>query len=212
VTEPAYLRDTRHGYDAFAEEYAENVQTRLADRPLSRAMLAAFADLVRDAGPVADIGCGPGPTTAHLHDLGVDVTGIDLSPRMLAIARRTHPHLRFTEGTMTALDLPDGALAGICAWYSLIHIPPPHQPAVLAEFHRALAPGGHLLLAFQIGDTVRHYDDAFGHAVSLDFHRLSPDTLTGHLQAAGFDVRARMVREPNADEQHRQGVLIARRA
>lgn len=211
MTEPAYLRDTRHGYDAFADEYAEHIQTRLADRPLSRAMLTAFADLARAAGPVADIGCGPGPVTAFLHDLGVDVTGIDLSPRMLDIARRTHPHVRFTEGTMTALDLADHALGGVVSWYSLIHIPPPEQPAVLAELHRVLAPGGHLLLGFQIGDTVKHYDDAFGHAVSLDFHRLDPDALTALLGDAGFEVRATLVREPAPSEQQRQGIMLARR-
>jgi len=48
---------------------------------------------------------------------------------------------------MTALELPDGGLAGIVAWYSIIHTPPEHLPSVFAELFRVLAPGGHLALA-----------------------------------------------------------------
>jgi trans-aconitate methyltransferase len=80
-------------------------------------MPASFAELVRacGAGPVADLGCGPGRVTAHLGDLGVDALGTDLSPAMVAEARSRHPELRFDEGDLTALDLPDGALGGLVA-------------------------------------------------------------------------------------------------
>jgi hypothetical protein len=44
---------------------------------------------------------------------------------MIAAARRTYPGLRFAEGSMTALDLADGELGGMIAWYSIIHTPPP---------------------------------------------------------------------------------------
>jgi SAM-dependent methyltransferase len=62
------------------------------------------------------------------------------------------PDLRFDEGSLTAVDAADGALGGIVAWYSIIHMPPEELPVVFAEFRRVLAPGGHLLLAFQVGD------------------------------------------------------------
>jgi len=64
--------------------------------PYLRASLALFAELVGDAraGRVADVGCGPGYVTRHLHDLGVDAFGIDLSPEMVALARRDYPDLR----------------------------------------------------------------------------------------------------------------------
>ena len=103
-----FLRDTRRSYDAAADDYADWIQGELATKPLDRAMLTAFADVVD--GPVADIGCGTGRITAFLRDLGVPVFGVDLSPRMVAVARRAHPDLRFTEGSMTALDIEDGTL------------------------------------------------------------------------------------------------------
>jgi hypothetical protein len=94
--------------------------------------------------------------------------------------------VRLDEGSMTALDLPDGALGGIAALYSIIHIPPERLPGVFAEFHRVLAPGGHLLRAFQVGDERRHLSEAFGRAVSVDAYRLPPDRVAELLGEAGL--------------------------
>jgi hypothetical protein len=67
MIEPSYVRATRAGYDAVAADYAEWVSDHLAARPLDRALLAAFAELVHadGAGPVGDLGCGPGRVKAH---------------------------------------------------------------------------------------------------------------------------------------------------
>ncbi len=150
---PDFLHTTRASYDAMAADYTERYADHLAELPLDRAVVAAFAELVRAQGsaPVADIGSGPGWVTARLHALGVPVFGVDLSPRMVALARRAHPELRFHVGSMTSLDLPDETLGGVLALYSIIHIPDAALPAVFAEFHRVLAPGGHVLLGFQAG-------------------------------------------------------------
>jgi SAM-dependent methyltransferase len=215
VSEPAFLRRTRQSYDTIADDYAGWARGELAVKPLDRAMLAAFAELVRDSGPVADIGCGTGRVTAHLAGLGVRASGIDLSPGMVAAARRDHPDLRFTEGSMLALDLADGTLGGVLAWYSTIHVPPERLPDAVAEFHRVLAPGGHLLLAFQTGDDVLRLTDAGGHEVDLDFHRWQPDRVAGLLERAGLAVVARLVREPDAaghfPERVPQGFVLARK-
>ncbi|MFJ9853376.1 methyltransferase domain-containing protein [Streptomyces sp. NPDC101150] len=132
-----------------------------------------------------------------------------MSPRMVALARREHPGVRFEEGPMAALGVPDGALGGVSAWYSLIHIAPEAVPRVLAEFHRVLAPGGRLVLGFQVGEKPSRCAEAFGHRVSLVFHRLVPDCVAGQLRAAGFDVRARLVREAAAGEPTPQAYLLA---
>jgi SAM-dependent methyltransferase len=154
MTEPPFLRAIRTSYDTVAADYAERARGVLAGKPLDRALLSAFAESVRaaGAGPVADLGSGTGLVTAHLHTLGVDAFGIDLSPGMVAQARRAYPGLRFEVGSMTALDLPDGAVGGIVAMFSVIHLPPECRPDVFAEFHRVLAPGGEVLIAFQAGD------------------------------------------------------------
>jgi len=213
MIEASYLDTTRTAYDTVAVNYAEQQNAALDDRPLDRAMLAGFAQLVisADVGPVADLGCGPGHVTAHLRSLGLTARGIDLSPAMVAVARAAHPDLRFDEGSMTALDLPDGELGGILARYSIIHTPPEQLPVVFAEFHRVLAPGGHVLLAFQVGDERVHVQKGYGHVVSLDAYRLSPDTVVELLERAGFEMVARLLREPEEDEKTPQAHLIARK-
>jgi len=213
VTEPGFLGATRASYDAVVDDYTEWLRHELESKPLERALLAGFTELVQveGSGPVADIGCGSGRVTAHLHGLGLPVFGIDLSPQMVAVARQTHPGLRFDVDSMTALDLPDGALGGILAWYSIIHIPKERLPEVFAEFHRVLAPGGHMLLAFQVGDEPRHLTEAFGHAVSLTFHRLQPDRIAELLGQAGLVPFARMLREPEGVEKTQQAYLLARK-
>ncbi|NBM16916.1 class I SAM-dependent methyltransferase [Streptomyces sp. GC420] len=213
MTEPSYLPPTRASYDTVAGDYAELLRDELARKPFDRAMLAAFAELVRDAGvgPVADLGCGPGRVTAHLDGLGIDAFGIDLSPGMVAVARRMYPGLRFGEGSMTALDLTDGSLGGALAWYSTVHTPPEDLPVPFAEFHRALAPGGYLLIAFKAGDGRVRLEEAYGHPVSLDVYRFPPDQVAGLLGLAGFEEVARLVREADAREKTPQGFLIARK-
>jgi SAM-dependent methyltransferase len=217
VSEPDFARDTRSSYDALAADYAERFRHELADRPLDRAMLAAFAELVQAAaaGPVADVGCGTGRVTALLAGLGLQVSGIDLSPHMVATARREHPGLRFEVGSMLALDLPDGALGGVLAWYSTIHVPDGRLPDAFAEFRRVLAPGGYVLLGFQVGDEAVHLSEGLGHQISLDFHRRQPDQVAGLLSQAGLAVCARMVREPDGipafPERHPQAFVIARK-
>jgi SAM-dependent methyltransferase len=125
VAEPSYLAAVRESYDTVAADYAELVKSPTELDPLSRAMLTSFAEVVRkaDLGPVADLGCGPGRVTAHLADLGVSALGIDLSPKMIELARQAHPDLSFRVGSMTALPVPDSELGGILAYYSTHHTP-----------------------------------------------------------------------------------------
>ncbi|GAA3073130.1 hypothetical protein GCM10010464_41530 [Pseudonocardia yunnanensis] len=92
---PDFLQATRTSYDAVAGGYAEQFREELASKPPDRALLGWFAELTQAAGPVADLGCGPGSVTAHLNALGVTTFGIDLSPEMVAVARPLHRDLRF---------------------------------------------------------------------------------------------------------------------
>ncbi|MFD7405532.1 class I SAM-dependent methyltransferase [Streptomyces sp. NPDC059866] len=213
MTDSDFLTTTRDFYDAVAEDYADRFRDGLAARPMDRAVLAAYAELVGDGGEVADLGCGPGEVTAYLASLGLSVFGLDLSASMLAIARRENPGLRFEQGSMLDLDLPDGHLAGVVSYYSSIHTPVDRLPGLFAEFARVLTPGGHLFLAFQVGDRPRRLDRPFGHPVSLDFERRQPDRIAELLVGAGFEMRARTVREAEEElgESTAQAYLIARK-
>jgi ubiquinone/menaquinone biosynthesis C-methylase UbiE len=206
VSEPAFVTKTRASFDAVAGAYAAKFSDELSGKPLDRALLSAFAELV-PAGPVVDVGCGPGYVTAHLASLGLDVSGIDLSPGMVEVARRAYPAVPFSVGSMLALDLAHGSVAGLVAYYSIVNIPRSELPAVFAEFARVLAPGGVLLMVFQVGDEVRHGTEWLGHPIDLHVYRNQPDVVAGLLAEAGLSVRMTTVRQPDDD-----GVEVGPRA
>ncbi|MFE0605294.1 class I SAM-dependent DNA methyltransferase [Streptomyces sp. NPDC058892] len=216
MTASSYLHSVRAYYDAVAVDHARRHRTELAGKPLDRAMLAAFAACVRgeDGGAgraVADLGCGPGRVTAHLDGIGVRAFGVDLSPAMVAVARRTYPGLRFEVGSMAALDIADGVLGGVVAWYSTVHTPPTELPSVFSEFARVLAPGGHALIAFEPGDERSRPQRTAGDPVGLDVYRIPPDRIAALLSGAGLAEVARLLREPTPCETSPQAFLLARK-
>jgi SAM-dependent methyltransferase len=207
----SWLSDTRASYDTDAVAYADQVRGLLDANPYLRASLALFAELVREAGNglVADVGCGPGYVTRHLQQLGVDAFGIDLSPEMIAVARRDHPDLRFEVGTMTDLDLADDSLIGVLAFWSVIHVPDAAVPGVFAQFQRVLRPGCPLLVGFHVGDETRRTREGWsGRSIDVDSHRRRPDTVARWLREAGFTIEAELVMRP--DEDVPGAILIAR--
>jgi len=212
MSEPVDVTETRAAYDTVAADYAALLADELASKPIDRAMLGTFAELVtaNGGGPVADLGCGPGRVTEYLAGLGMNAFGVDLSPGMIEVARSRYPGHRFEVGSMDALDIDAASLAGAVAWYSIIHTPDDRQPALFGEFARVIRPGGWLLLAFQVGDDVVHLERAYGHDLSLDTRRQQPERIASLLDAAGFDEFVRTVRAPEGSEKSPQAYVLAR--
>ncbi|GIE90619.1 class I SAM-dependent methyltransferase [Actinoplanes regularis] len=209
------LSVTREAYDAAASTYAQLFRDSLPDSPLDRAMLGVFAEAVRASGnrQVADLGCGPGYVTAHLDELGLAAFGVDVSPTMIELARSAYPGLRFDECSMTALNIADGVLGGVLSRWSIIHTPPREVAAILAEFHRVLAPGGHLLIGFSASEGPSHPTQVYDHTVAPAY-RWWPDHLAAMLRGSGLAEVARMVREPEPTDrrQFQEVHLLARKA
>src|SRR5688572_3556885 len=107
----------RTAYDLACEAYARKFINELDHKPLDREYLEHFASLVGAAGPVLDLGCGPGHTTAHLTSLGLLSTGVDLSPKMVEKALASFPQSRFVVGDFFALENESSSIAGILALY-----------------------------------------------------------------------------------------------
>lgn len=214
---PHARRSTRAAYDTVAERYAAEIGDELAGKPLDRALLDAFVE--QTAGrPVADVGCGPGQATAHLAERGARALGLDLSPGMCAIGRRTTA-LPFAAADMTALPIRTGALGGILCWYALIHLDAAERDAAYAEFARVLGPGGRALLAFHTSDAdippggSNHLDEWWDHPVDLTFRFLDPEAETAALDRAGLTVTARLDRAPHPGVEHpsRRTYLLVQR-
>jgi SAM-dependent methyltransferase len=195
----------RDAYSSVADRYIGLFDDGWQDREDDTALVERH--LTGLTGPVLDLGCGPGHWAAHLHSLGARVTGVDLVPEFIAHARAAHPGPEFRLGSMTEVDVPEHSVAGILAWYSTIHLPPPELDRVLVGFHRLLAPGGVLVVGFFASDdAVAEFD----HTV-VTAHRWPVDTFARHLADASFSeverVQHRSPRRPD-----RQYAAIAARA
>lgn len=156
-------------------------------------------------GPVLDLGCGPGQWTAYLHSLGADVIGVDMVPEFIAHARATRPGPQFRLGSMAQVDAPAHSVAGILAWYSTIHLPPPELHQVLAGFRRLLAPAGVLVAGFFDSDDVVA---AFDHGVATAY-RWPADVFAAHLAQAGLTEVQRLTRKSEERPDRRYAVIAA---
>jgi SAM-dependent methyltransferase len=190
-SQPTDLDTVRASYDRVADQYVELVaSSELGDirqQPWLKAVIDLFADAVAPLGPVLDVGCGPGTVTGYLHERGLDVSGVDLSPRMIEHARRLHPQCRFSVASSTALDLAPRSLGGVLGWWSLFNLPRDVLPQVLASFRHALVDGGQVVIATHVGDEDVERTEAYGGVpVRWTTYRWRPEQLVTMLDAAGL--------------------------
>jgi uncharacterized protein YceH (UPF0502 family) len=176
----------RSSYDAVATAYADHLVDELGGLPFETWLLDRVVS--HAAGrPVVEVGSGPGHVTAYLSDGGADATGIDLSPAMVAEARRRFPGPGFEVGDLRRLTRPatSSGWAAVVGWYSLIHLAASELPDAVAALVRPLVPGGWLVLGLHAGAEVRHLDEWFDLEVDLDVVLHEPAFVAGVVQAAG---------------------------
>jgi 2-polyprenyl-3-methyl-5-hydroxy-6-metoxy-1,4-benzoquinol methylase len=190
----------RQSYASIADLYIEQFGTSQRVHPDDLAFIARH--LAAQHGAVLDLGCGPGHITGYLHALGVDATGIDMVPEFIHHARAAHPDGRYELGSIEHLDAAGHSVAGILAWYSLIHLSPQDVHGVLTEFRRAMVPAGMLVLGLFDGDEVA----AFDHKV-VTAYRWPADEISKQLARAGFAEVERLQRA--ADAHHQPHVALA---
>ncbi|MFE6968493.1 class I SAM-dependent methyltransferase [Isoptericola sp. NPDC057653] len=189
-------------YAARAQEYTDLFGSMASVHDEDRDLVARWAAGL--AGRVVDAGCGPGQWTDFLARQGLDAEGVDLAEPFLERARAEYPGVPFRRAALDDLGVPDGGLGGLLAWYSVIHTPPEGVDDVLAEFARALAPGGGLLVGYFRGPRVEPFD----HQVTTAWF-WPPDELAERLDRAGFDVVATAERTDPGHRPH--GAVTARR-
>lgn len=204
---------TRESYDRLAPAYAEKYYGELAHEPFDRDLLDRFADRGRGRGPVCDLGCGPGQVARYLTDRGVDTFGVDLSPGMVRQARRLNPDVRFEVGDLFALPGPDGAWAGVAAFYAVVNLSPDQLPAAFRELYRVLRADGVAIVSFHIGDETLRVESLLGEVVCLDFHFFRPEVVAADLVGAGFVVEESLQRPPYEGVEYpsQRAYLVARK-
>jgi SAM-dependent methyltransferase len=186
----------RTAYDIACEAYARKFISELDHKPLDRELLKQFATIVGAERPVLDLGCGPGHTTAHLTALGLMATGVDLSPKMIEKASASFPQSRFVVGDFFALPNESSSIAGILAFYCIVHLTPAQLGPAFSEMFRVLSGGGVLLLSFHVGSEVVRAENFLDTNAVLDFTFFEPLQIGAALRTVGFDPIEVRIREP----------------
>jgi SAM-dependent methyltransferase len=131
------------------------------------------ADFVQRLGAasVLDAGCGTGRVGRELARRGIDVTGVDIDPEMLATARRKAPGVTWHLADLATVELERTFEAIVMAGNVMIFLAPGSEGAVVANMAHHLAPGGALIAGFQLQPgrlTLGRYDEVAA-AAGLEF-------------------------------------------
>jgi SAM-dependent methyltransferase len=200
--ETAHLRRTFDAIaDLYRERFTDELETKVFDRDLLDDVGARMAVVAGLTGcPVLEVGGGPGHIGARVAAQGAPVVVSDASLGQLREARRYDPDRALTAADFARLPVRDGGLAGIVAFYCLIYGGAELIDPVLAEWRRALAPGGLVVAAVHAGEGRVHVDDWMGRPVSVTVVLRDPDELVERFERAGLTVTDRRLRAAYPDE------------
>lgn len=147
------------GYDKIHRLYHK----RRIDRFWSVAPdLDAFVKRLGPGSTILDVGCGSGYISSILESKGFKVTGIDVSRKMLELAKENAPGSTFLRMDMKRLDFPKDSFDGVLCLCSIIHVPKRHRLEILKKFRRVLKPKGLLAIHMGWGDWTGIEEDWLG--------------------------------------------------
>ena len=194
--------DVPRAYDLIAQKFFADRSTALREK---KYLDLALADVPIGAA-ILDLGCGTGrPLAEELIRRGYDVTGVDASAQMLAIARRNLPSAQLIHARMEEVELANTFSAAI-VWDSLFHVQRDHHAAIYAKLARWLQPGGRLLLSSGGSEDAGFTSEMFGE--SFFYSSWTPQKVVELLEAAGFVVEVCEVDQP---ESRGHVAIVARR-
>ncbi len=171
------------GYDRIAERYlgwSEGDPVRLA-------WLERLAALLPRGGAVLDIGCGAGIPVARRLSQIAHVTGIDISPRQVELARSSVPEATFLCGDVLAADLADGSFDAVCAFFAIAHLPREDHAELIARIVRWLKPGGVFVASFGAEDAPGAVEQGWLGA-PMFFSQFGAQDNLALIRAAGLDL------------------------
>lgn len=171
-------------YDKIADKYTQQYFNDLTDATY----IDKFIALLPKNSKVLDVGCGPGTFTKYLLERGFDVEGVDLSSKMLRIAKEKLPRAKFTQMDMRKLKYLNESFDGLLVAYSLIHIPSEEIPDTLRGFYRILKSGGVALIIAQKGEPDKIVEEPLKKGEKIFINFFTKDRLTKFLREIGFKI------------------------
>ncbi|WP_022892493.1 class I SAM-dependent methyltransferase [Agromyces subbeticus] len=201
--EPGSAADVVRAWDARADRYLDLFRHELDGKPFDRAALAEFAARVGPGGRIVDAGCGPcGHVAALLASHGLDVLGIDLSPRCIRLARLEQPAIDFEvmDQRLITADAFGGPIDGLVSYYSLHDQPKRLLSTTFAAWAAVIRPGGRLLVVAKAGTSDGVVDDPLGSGIRVYWAEYTEAELAAAAEGADFSVDTIAARDAYDDE------------
>jgi SAM-dependent methyltransferase len=173
------------GYDRIAERYSAWTGSEL------RGPRARYVGMLRERLPagaaVLELGCATGIPVTRVLAERFAVTGVDISPRHVELARRNVPGAEIVLGDMTALALPAARFDAVVAFFVITHVPREEHAALFASVARWLRPGGLFVASLGAGDDPGTVEDDW---LGAPMYFSGNDAETGKRQVreAGFEI------------------------
>lgn len=196
------LNKVEKAYDSLAKEWVKSFSGEHDYKLADQQILYRFSQEIKDRVPVWDFGCGPGNTSEYLHNLGVEISGLDLSENMLEQARIYHPTISFKKGDILDLKFENDSIAGIVAFYAIVHFTDQQVLRAFHEVFRVLQPGGIFLFTYHVGEDTIHLNEFLGKTIDIDFMFFTTDFILNSLQKCGFEKIDLIKREPYSNIEH----------
>ncbi|MGE7991077.1 class I SAM-dependent DNA methyltransferase [Pseudomonas sp. NPDC089554] len=177
------------------DRHATTWNTLRANHLTDSKWIERFQSMLAPNAKVLDLGCGSGqPVARYLIHNGLAVTGVDSSPRMLAICQEHSPGNEWIHADMRWLDL-GRRFDAVLAWNSFFHLKPDDQRRMFPVFERHAVPGA--ILMFTSGTS---HGEALGEfqGETLYHASLDPQEYRSQLRDHGFEVIEHVVEDPQA--------------
>jgi SAM-dependent methyltransferase len=178
-----YKRLVAEGYDAISDRYFEWASS--FHTPALR-WLDDLLQRLEDGSVVLDLGCGRGVPFTQKLARRHHVTGVDISPRQIELARTLVPEAEFVQADATRLEQPAESLDTVASLFMLGHVPPEEQGPLLQRIAGWLRPGGFLLATMATSGTEAVDPDWLG--VPMYFASHTPEENRALVEAAGLEI------------------------
>jgi len=178
-----HIQKTVDVYNKVAGDYAKQAKNNAPQIERER-----FVSLIEPPGMVLDVGCGSGRDCGYFVDKGFQVTGIDLSDKLLDIAKKSVPGALCIKQDMRNIILPEKAFDGIWSCASLLHLKHDEISGVLTVLYSLLKPHGVIFILVKAG-AGEHYKEEQSIPKLKRFYSFhSKESITEHLTKSGFAI------------------------
>lgn len=176
-----YKKIVKQGYDHCAQNYLDE-----RDPYKSQKYLTDLANKLNPGAKILDIGCGAGvPVDKFLIEQGFNVTGIDLSPEQIKLARKNNPDGKFIVKDMSEIDFPKNFFDAVVSFYAVIHLKREEHPALFSQIFSLLKTPGYLLVT--MGSSKWQGTEAF-HGVNMFWSHYGSRKSIAIIKKAGFKI------------------------